>query len=136
MSNNPQGSSKNSEITNYCNLEVRPNVSHFIWLSPLSSQNTDYFATKSEKSLTTDIKDFNDLEEEIKENFNLEKFDDLNMYNRTSKCVDQSIEQDSKYEKNKFLIKTKSSKIQKLKSRLVHFMKESRFSGIPLAMSK
>ena len=136
MSNNPQGSSKNSEFTNSCNLEVRPNVSHFIWLSPLSSQNTDYFTTKSENILTTDIKDLNDLEEEIKENFNIEKLNELNIYNRTSKCIDQSMEQYSKNEKNKFLIKTKSTKIQKLKSRLVHFMKGSRFSGIPLAMSK
>ena len=136
MSNNRQESSKNSEITNSCNLEVRPDVSNFIWLSPLSSQNTDYFTKKSENILTTDIKDLNDLEEEIKENFNIEKLNDLNIYNRTSKCIDQSMEQYSKNEKNKFLIKTKSSKIQKLKSGLVHFMKESRFSGIPLAMSK
>ena len=115
MSSPSQGSSKNFEF-NARKIEFNPNVSHFIWFSPLS-QNTE-LSKKSEKS-STDIKDLNDLEEEIEENFNLEKF-----------------EPPSKNEKNKCLIKTKPTKIQKFKSKLVNFMKGSRFAGIPLAMSK
>ena len=115
MSNPPQDSMNNSEI-NFSKIKFNPNASHFIWFSPLS-QNTE-LSKKSEKS-STDIKDLNDLEEEIEENFNLKKF-----------------EPSSKNEKNKCLIKTKPTKIQKFKSKLVNFMKGSRFAGIPLAMSK
>ena len=131
MSSPPQGSSENSEF-NTCKIKFNPNVSHFIWFSPLSQNK------KSEKT-PTDIKDLNDLDKEIEESFNLEKLEDLKIPNRqhsSSNSIVQGIEPPSKDEKNKSLIKTKPTKIQKVKSKLVHFMKESRFAGIPLAMSK
>ena len=133
MSSPSQGSSKNFEF-NARKIEFNPNVSHFIWFSPIS-QNTD-LTKKSEKSLT-DIKDYNDLDDEIEENFNLEKFEKLNI-RRTSKYIQDILDIKTlpKIERNKGLIKTKSTKIQKFKSKLVNFMKGSRFAGIPLAMSK
>ena len=127
MSSSPQGSSKNSEF-NTCKIEFNPNVSHFIWFSSVSQ-------TKKSEKTPMDIKDLNDLDEEIEENFNLEKFEDMKIPNKqhsTSKSIVQSIEPPSKNGKNKCLIKIKST----FKSKLVHFMKESRFAGIPLAMSK
>ena len=108
--------------------------------------------TKRFEKTTTDIQDLNDLDKEIEENFNLEKFEDLKKPNKlpsTSKSNIQSIKQPSENEKNECPIKTKSAHIQKwrhtktklsaiqaFKSKTVHFMKESRFAGIPLAMSK
>ena len=136
MSSPPQGSPKKSEF-NSCKIEFNPNASHFIWFSPALPKDSDL--TKKFEKTTTDIQDLNDLDKEIEENFNLEKFEDLKKPNKlpsTSKSNIQSIKQPSENEKNKCPIKTKSTHIQKFKSKLVHFMKESRFAGIPLAMSK
>ena len=136
MSSPPQGSPKKSEF-NSCKIEFNPNASHFIWFSPALSKDSDL--TKKFEKTQTDNQDLNDLDREIEENFNLEKFEDLKKPNKlpsTSKSNIQSIKQPSENEKNKCPIKTKSTHIQKFKSKLVHFMKESRFAGIPLAMSK
>ena len=136
MSSPPQGSPKKSEF-NSCKIELDPNVSHFLWFSPAISKNTDL--TKKSEKTPTDIQDLNDLDVEIEENFNLEKLEDMkipNQQDRTSKSLGQSIEIPSKNEKNKCLIATKSTKFQKFKAKLVHFMKDSRLAGIPLAMSK
>ena len=138
MSSPPQqGSPKKSEF-NSCKIEFDPNVSHFLWFSPAISQNSTDLTKKSEKT-PTDVQDLNDLDAEIEENFNLEKLENLKISNQqgsTSKSIVQSIELPSKNEKNKCVIATKSTKFQKFKAKLVHFMKESRFAGIPLAMSK
>ena len=129
MSNPPQDSMNNSEF-NFSKIKFNPNASHFIWFSPLS-QNTD-LTEKYDKS-STDIKD---LEEEIEENFSLEKFEDLKICG-TSKSNVQGIEPPSKNEKDKWRItKTKLSAIQIFKSKSINFTKRSRFAGIPLAMSK
>ena len=149
MSSPPQGSPKKSEF-NSCKIEFNPNASHFIWFSPALPKDSDL--TKKFEKTTTDIQDLNDLDKEIEENFNLEKFEDLKKPNKlpsTSKSNIQSIKQPSENEKNECPIKTKSAHIQKwrhtktklsaiqaFKSKTVHFMKESRFAGIPLAMSK
>ena len=137
MSSPPQASFKNSEF-NARKINFNPNVSHFIWFSPIS-QNTN-LTEKSEKSLT-DIKVYNDLEDDIEENFNLEKYEKLNI-RRTSKYIQDILDITTtvtglpQIERNKSLIKIKPTKIQKFKSKLVRFMKGSRFAGIPLAMSK
>ena len=149
MSNPPQDSMNNSEI-NFSKIKFNPNASHFIWFSPALPKDSDL--TKKFEKTTTDIQDLNDLDKEIEENFNLEKFEDLKKPNKlpsTSKSNIQSIKQPSENEKNECPIKTKSAHIQKwrhtktklsaiqaFKSKTVHFMKESRFAGIPLAMSK
>ena len=149
MSSPPQGSPKKSEF-NSCKIEFNPNASHFIWFSQALPKDSDL--TKKFEKTTTDIQDQNDLDKEIEENFNLEKFEDLKKPNKlpsTSKSNIQSIKQPSENEKNECPIKTKSTHIQKwrhtktklsaiqaFKSKTVHFMKESRFAGIPLAMSK
>ena len=129
MSNPPQDSMNNSEI-NFSKIKFNPNASHFIWFSPLS-QNTD-LTEKYEKTSTV----INDLEEEIEENFNLEKFEDLKICG-TSKSIVQGIKPPSKNDKDKWrLTKIKFSAIQTFKSKSVNFTKRSRFAGIPLAMSK
>ena len=149
MSSPPQGSPKKSEF-NSCKIEFNPNASHFIWFSRALPKDSNL--TKKFEKTTTDIQDLNDLDKEIEENFNLEKFEDLKKPNKlpsTSKSNIQSIKQPSENEKNECPIKTKSAHIQKwrhtktklsaiqaFKSKTVHFMKESRFAGIPLAMSK
>ena len=149
MSNPPQDSMNNSEF-NFSKIKFNPNASHFIWFSQALPKDSDL--TKKFEKTTTDIQDLNDLDKEIEENFNLEKFEDLKKPNKlpsTSISNIQSIKQPSENEKNECPIKTKSTHIQKwrhtktklsaiqaFKSKTVHFMKESRFAGIPLAMSK
>ena len=123
MSSPPQASFKNSEF-NARKINFNPNVSHFIWFSPIS-QNTN-LTEKSEKSLT-DIKVYNDLEDDIEENFNLEKYEKLNI-RRTSKYIQDILDITTtvtglpQIERNKSLIKIKPTKIQKFKSKLVRFM--------------